>query len=307
MGAGPLADDPDIGIVEQRLAALDRDLGDDVHQIALEGQHARLEVLVEDPFRAVRQRLRPPIAVEAGEGGADLGRVFLQLEGAGADEVLLEIAGIVGRDDDGVVVVGGDDVGEVAVGRVEMEGDGVVVDLLGPTLGQRALEGGERVGGVLRIGQAVDGGDHVVGLHLVAVVELHALADLEGPDRAVLIGLPALGQDRLQPEIGAGDRQELAGLQQHHQPAIVVDGDGIDGARRQRGSGADGAAGLGGAGGRRKGRGPQARDAQRPGQGREQRHAQAQHRAMAQEFAAVDPPRGQFIDEVVLDLAHPAA
>ena len=65
--------------------------------------------------------------------------------------------------------------------------------------------------------------------------------------------------------------------------------------------------GLAAPGGRREGRGPQAREAQRPGQGREQRHAQAQHRAMAQEFAAVDPPRGQFIDEVVLDLASSGA
>ena len=44
--------------------------------------------------------------------------------------------------------------------------------------------------------------------------------------------------------------------EQHHQPAIVVDRDGIDGARRHGGGSADGAAGLGGAGGRRKAAAP---------------------------------------------------
>ena len=72
----------------------------------------------------------PPVVVVADEGGADLGRVFLDLERPGAVEALLVVALVARRDDDGVVVVGRQHVGEVAVRRVEVEFDRVVVDLL---------------------------------------------------------------------------------------------------------------------------------------------------------------------------------
>ena len=211
----------DLGIVQQRHALQHRDLGDDIHHPALQGHDLGLDVGVEAELGPFRQRLRAPIIGIAHEGGAHLGRVFLQLEGAGADEILLEVPGIIGRQDDGVVVVRRDVIGKIAVRRVEMEFDRIVVHLLRAALGQHAAEGRERVGGILRIGEAIDRRDHVIRRHRLAVVEFHALAQLEGPDRSVLIGLPALGQHRAEPQIAGGERQIFARLAEHDDAAGI--------------------------------------------------------------------------------------
>ena len=231
-----------------------------------------------------------------------MGVYLSSLKGPGAVEILLEIPRVIRRQDDGVVIVGGKVIGEIAVGRIEMEFDRLVVDLLGRSLGEHAREGRERVGGILRIGQAVDGRHHVVGRHGLAVVELDSLAQLEGPDGAVLVGLPALRQHRLQPKVGAGIGQELAGLLQHEEAAAIGHRDRIDGRRRNRGGDPDRRTGRGGS---RRGRDDS--DAEGAEDRAHQRQGHADHAAVAQKGAAIDKAGGELVDDVILELAAPAA
>ena len=76
------------------------------------------------------------------------------------------------------------------------------------TPGLRTLEDGEHgLGAVLVVGR-----DHVLGHHLLAVVELHPLADLEHPGLGIGRRAPFGGEPGLQ----------LAGGRQPHQPAVLV-------------------------------------------------------------------------------------
>ena len=150
-------------------------------------------VLVEGELGGGGQGLGAPVLLVAGERGADLGRVALQHERPGADEGALPLRRVVVvRDDDHVVVVGRRQVREVAVRRGEVEGDGEVVHLDDAVRGQPAAERRQRVGRVLRVGLQLVGVDDVVGGQRGAVVELHALADLERPHVAGGVGRPAV-------------------------------------------------------------------------------------------------------------------
>ena len=99
------ADDVELRVVDDGAAFEDRHLREHVDLAALKRQHLWLHVGVEGELRPVEQRLRAPVVVVPHEGGACLGDVFLELERAGADEALLEPAGVVRRQDHQVVVV----------------------------------------------------------------------------------------------------------------------------------------------------------------------------------------------------------
>ena len=184
-----------------------------------------------------------------------------------------------------------------------MELDRLVVDLAGAALGQDSLEGGERVGGVLRIRQAVDGGDDVVRLERLAGVVLDAAAQFEGPHGAVLVVRPAFGQTRLQREIGLGHAQELADLDQHGQAALVRDADRVDGACRGHRGHPDRRTGLGSLRAGLAGVGDQADTSRETA---EQGQRQPQHAPVAHEGAAVDGPADQLVHEIVLEFAEAA-
>ena len=81
-------------------------LVDDVDLAALQRQDLWLHVGEEAELDAIRQRLRTPVIGIADERGADLRRVFLELERPGAVEALLVVALVARRQDDRVVVVG---------------------------------------------------------------------------------------------------------------------------------------------------------------------------------------------------------
>ena len=128
-----------------------------------------------------------PVVLVADEGGADLRRVLLELERAGAVEALLEVALVARRHDDR----------RCSCPTTPCRGScrsarrgGIRPCSRRPSssaaLRRDAVEHRQRVGRVGRIGKPVDAGHHVVGLHLAARVEFHALAQLEGPHRAVL-------------------------------------------------------------------------------------------------------------------------
>src|ERR1700716_1306671 len=68
-------------------------------------------------------------------------------------------------------------------------------------LGQGELPGGAR--------RAREGGDDIVGHHLLPVMELHATAQAEGPALEVVAEGPALGQVGLDDEVFAHARQAV--------------------------------------------------------------------------------------------------
>ena len=100
-------------------------------------------------------------------------------------------------------------------------------------LRQHPGERRQRVGPDLRIGEAVERLRHVLCGHPGAVVELHPLADLERPHAAVMVGLPAGGDLRMQRQVAVREHQELAVHPEHREPALVGDLDRVD--RRRRG------------------------------------------------------------------------
>ena len=130
-----------------------------------------------------------PVVLIGGQGDVLGGDPLHELEGAGAHGVAGEL--LLG---DAVVVVGVDDgavpqhVDEVAVGVLQVDGDGVVVHDVAAV----HREGGELHPGL--IAEALHGQLHIVGGEVVAVVELHALPQVEGVVQAVLRGLPVGGQ-----------------------------------------------------------------------------------------------------------------
>jgi hypothetical protein len=198
------------------------------------------------------------------------------------------------RHDDGVVVVGRQRIGEAAVGCIEVEFHRVVVDLAGSTSRKHALECGKRVRAVGRVGDAVDRGNHVLGRHFAAVMEFHALADLEGPDRAVGIRRPAFGECGPGDEVLAGENQRFGGLAEHRYAARIAELDRLDGGCRHLHAQADGAA-LGLCARRCR----KAAEAHGAGHAAEERQRHAQHRAEADELTAADAARNEPVNQVV--------
>ena len=300
-----------VRVGEQRAAAGDGELRDHVDLARLQREHARLLLAVEADLGRVRVRLAllvPVLGVLAERRALPL-RELVEDERARAVHGLLVVAVVVGGQDDRVVVVRAQQVRERAVRRLERELDRGGVGGLRAVLGQEAGEGRQRLGRAVGVGEAVDRGGDVLGRHLLAVVELDALADLERPHRGVLVGLPALGQARHRVELGVRPDEVLAALREHREAAVVGDRDRVDRAGRRvdrrgdvaallhalrllvraRRVGAVAAALVAGSARARQ-------EADRAG-------AHAEHRAAADELAPVDPALAVGVDEMVLHLA----
>ena len=302
-------DDGHVRVVQERLAARHGEVLDEVDLVALEGDDHRPLLVVELELHRVRVGLRAPVGVVAHELRADLGREAAELEGPGALERLPPVCGVeVGRDDDRVVVRRADEGGEVAVRGVEVEDDGGVVGRLDPTGREDAAERRLRVGGAaVGVDQLVEGRLDVVRDERRAAVERDALADLERPDRSVLVRLPALRDARLELELGVREGEELARGAEEARAALVLDekrvrlGGGLD--ERD----ADVAAGLNAAGGRRRRaatcRLSAAAASARCREKRDQRDGHADDGAAAHELPPRDLARRVLVDDVVFELA----
>ena len=160
-----------------------------------------------------------------------------------------------------------------------------------PGLGTRrehAAERRQRVGAVLRVGQAVHGGDHVRGAEGGAVRELDPGLQGEGPDAAIGIRRPGARQHGLQHQVGAVADQELARLHQHQQAADIGRRHRVDRAGRHRGGDADGRAGF----------------ALRAGlRAAEQCEAQPDPCGVAQQAAPIEPAGGELVQHMVAQRA----
>ncbi|MPL80474.1 hypothetical protein SDC9_26374 [bioreactor metagenome] len=161
-------------------------------------------------------------AVEIGQAGAPVvgvlrqqqllpDRPVAQLEGAGADRVLAEIGApfldFLLRHDRGEVQRHHVQEGGVGARQLDLHGGGVedghARQAGGRAVGHRVIAGDraeEARAGRLRCGRgdAVERIFHVLGGHLAAVVELHALAQVEGIGLAVGRDLVAFGKPRAQ-------------------------------------------------------------------------------------------------------------
>ncbi len=102
----------------------------------------------------------------------------------------------------------GDELGQVGCGLLHDETHRVVIHLFqGIQIGQRRHVFFLELGDVQHYRVGVEGG---------AVVEIHPLAEIEGPDRAVLAHLPGRGQHRLRNHVVVQDDQRLP----HRQRAV---------------------------------------------------------------------------------------
>ena len=259
---------------------------------------------------AVGQRLalRVPVVGVLRVGHAHVRRVLLQLPRPRAHEVLRPRRGVeaLGQDDQ-VVVVRGRVEREVAVRRVELEHHRRVVGGLRAALRQHAGERRERVGAGVGVGMQVERRRDVLRRHRLAVVELHALTDLERPLRAVAVGLPALGEPRHRRQLAVGEDQVLARLPERAEGALVVDLDRVEVRAGQLEPRPDGAAlldgGLVGLCARALARSALV---SAPACAREEAHHRQRHPddgAAPNELAATDVPGAVLVDDVVLELA----
>ena len=199
---GPQLQHFDVRVIHQALAALHCKLRDDVDLATLKRQKLRLLVVEETELRSGRQHgPAPPVGISY-EARADVGCEALYPEWTGAHEGLFKVPGVIGWQDDRVVVSGADIVGEIAVGSVEVERHRQVVDLAGAAQRQNTAEGRKRVRAIFGVGQAVHCGDYVGGTHDTAIVEFHTRAQLERPHVSGAVGRPGQGQHGPHREVG---------------------------------------------------------------------------------------------------------
>ena len=177
---------------------------DDIHLTAADRVGARSLVLDVEELGAVEEAFVVAIVVRVSlHFGAHAGVEALEPVGAGAETRLVPglLFGAGGSDDQ---AVGGELNGQVGVRRLERD-DEVVAVLLALLHGRHhrtAVAVGIEV--VVLVGVARE---HIVHGQRLAVVELHALADLEAPGLGV-VGFPALGKtgDRLAVVVQVGQR-----------------------------------------------------------------------------------------------------
>ena len=191
---------------------------DRVDLIGHQRVHPRRTVVDRDLFDRVEPAAVVLVVVLIlGDERAHAGLEVLDLVAAGADafgDALLDAAR---RVDDDVIVR--QEVGEVGVAGGEHELHLVVAELL--HLLDRAHDGlGGGLGALL--GMDRQRLQHVVGVEVLAVMERHALAEVEGPGLGVGRRLPAFGELALERPVGRdlGQAVEHRAVRQHDHEAV---------------------------------------------------------------------------------------
>src|SRR5580658_9044749 len=128
----------------------------------LQRNQTRLQIGIEFELGALRQCLRSPVLRIADERGALARTVSLDAKRPRTGERLLVIAAVMRGQYDGVVVVDGYRVREVAVRRIEMKRHAIVVDAPRGTAGEQSFEDRERVRGAGRIAPSIEDRKSVV-------------------------------------------------------------------------------------------------------------------------------------------------
>ena len=225
---------------EQLRAVGDAELVEGVDRARFEcGDHRGLG-RIEGPLDFRRKSRGSPVVRAACEYGTDVRCVARHLEVPRPDELGLELRVVVAlRDHDHVVVVRRNGVGERAVSGLEVKSDRLVVHLDDAGGRQGSREHREGVTAVLLFGLRLEAVDDVIDGHRRAVVELHALADLERPHRPVRIRAPTCRQPRLVLELIICEDEVFSDVSKELQSALVIDRERVDGAGRREDPGAN--------------------------------------------------------------------
>ena len=201
---GGYAVDPELGAGGQGLHLLERQVPQDLDVAGLQGRDLDAHLRDDAQLNPVDLgQARFEITGMARQHEAIAGGVAHELERAGADRLRGEGRGAARHDLDLAV---GEDIGESAIGDGELEHDRGGIGR-GDALDHVVLAAhGRRAG---RVEQAPEGGDDIVGHHLLPVMELHAAAQAECPALEVVAVGPALGQVGLHDEVFAHARQAV--------------------------------------------------------------------------------------------------
>ncbi|MDT4836433.1 hypothetical protein FQZ97_701310 [compost metagenome] len=192
----------------------------------LELLHAHIGIGGDGEQQPVHRRLAGPIVRVGAEAHLGILAIALEDEGAGAHRLAIEPLRCAGLEQL-VGVLGGIDGGEAhgeigeegCLGMFQGEAYAVVALLLdaldqlpqGHGFGVGEAARGQLVPGVVRVELALEAPEHIVGSELAAGrepgggVELHALAQLEFVDQAVVADVPAFRQARSQPGTAGGE------------------------------------------------------------------------------------------------------
>ncbi len=204
------------------------------HQVDAAGQHlggAGVGVGDRAEDHGLERRLAVPVVGVLLDHHGLVRTPFDKFEGPGTRRVAAEIGPVLldrlGRGDQAGRI--GEVRQERRVGRVQGEDDGHVVGGLDAL--DRAEEEAQRerpgvVIGVVLVENAIEVELHRLGVQRAAVVEGHALAQLEGVDGAVVADLPAFGQRGLHLERAVLVADQPV-IDVHQDPEVVDRGDGV--------------------------------------------------------------------------------
>ncbi len=262
-------EDREVRAVEQVVATEHGELHEGVDGTALHRRHHRADVVEELHLLAVERGLTAPpvrIALERRAGGRVVAGQLPRPRSVGC--AVQSCARLVAdRRDQRLGVEHRDQVREVAVGALEVEDGDIGIGGVDGALGDDPGEAG--VGGH---DQAVHRRRDVGRREVAAVLPLDALAQGERPDRAVLVGLPRLGEARRQFAVLTERDEELEALGRQPVGAEVLHGDRVERGGWRLVGDPDDAAGLPGAGRPRRTRSCPVRRPCRPSRNRRCRH-----------------------------------
>ena len=190
----------EIRIVEDGLAALERNDRIDVDVAGLHGQHGRQFLgEVEDLQRVEIGHAFRPVVLVRDVVCVLMRHIFLEHEGSRADAALGEGAHLVILGQDRRLIgETGNEVGKIDEGLVEVETHVRVARLLDIAEGKHPFVDGAGRGADLGVEQALERRDHIIGRKRGAVVPFDALADGEDPGLRIGVGLPGGGKPRIE-------------------------------------------------------------------------------------------------------------
>lgn len=281
-GAGDAVGIEAAGVLDQA-EGLGIDLVHEMHRPAFQRGHARRRVVDRQHLDRIDEAtIGIPVVRIAPGDGADAGLESIQDIGAGADGFVGRRA--LGHDPDMVV---GQDIGQVGVPIAQ--GDGHLVVVGRGNIGD-LVEQGARAGLGLLAAVMIDGIDHVGGLHLLAVVKRHPLAQLDDPDLGAGLGLPTDRQRRLDLVLDVELGQRVVELRAED---LRIAGRVVGGIERVGAAGVVDAEDEGSAALRRL------RLHRFGGKAAGERRGDAVSRRLAHELPPVDAPAGQLLDQIL--------
>ena len=170
-------------------------MGEHIHSAALEAQEDTVGIFNDLIGDFGQLRLFAPVIVKPLQHHGLLGRPGDELEGAGAHRLGILLGVVFGQHSGGQIR------SKLIIGLLKLEADGVVPLRIHLHAGKGSYL--DDIGAV-RLGTALIGPDYVLRRHVLAVMELHAGAELEGIKQMVVGNRVALCHGGIQVAAGVG-------------------------------------------------------------------------------------------------------